>query len=386
MLYILICMREVTEMINKKWISTIIVSSLSIGAAQNYALCYDDIVDILNAEEVNNIELQQGCTAAECARHLLRIQLDTTVASAIAPRIRAILERHNNEKAIEELDEIEKEFNRIEKDFSKKEGKEFLKYQLIEKLLNITVREKEEYMMTGFDGYSDAVPATIKIPFKEYKELLKELITFTATEEKVLNQYREYDTKMKKIEDDLKEIIRKKDFSITEINGKLREALGCVKEHYSTPAGYIRYLAARGYFLDKSSFPGMSDDTYKEDILPWYYVSKVPSIAVNLALDRGTDLLGVPDLIMYPTKILLKPFVGVFGKNLNESLMYLLINQDPHLSSLYKFSALNDTDILGSFDFAEYASNTAQDVIKKVIGAESPEPINTVNSVFSGLS
>lgn len=368
----------------KKWVGMLMTVSLVNGATQNYALCYDDIVDILNTEEVNKIELQQGCTAAECARHLLRIQLDTTVASAIAPRIRAILERHNNEKAIEELGKIEKEFNRIEKDFSKKEGKEFLKYQLIEKLLNITVGEKEEYMMTGFDGYSDAVPATIKIPFKEDKELLKELITFTATEEKVLNQYREYDTKMKKIEDDLKEIIRKKDFSITEINGKLREALGCVKEQYSTPAGYIRYLAARGYFLDKSSFPGMSEDTYKEDILPWYYVSKVPSIAVNLALDKGTDLLGVPDLIMYPAKNLLKPSVNTFGKSLNESLMYLLINQDPHLSSLYKFSTLNETDILDSFDLKEYASNTAQDVMKKAIGVENPpEPINTVNSILS---
>lgn len=360
----------------KKWVGMLMTVSLVNGAAQNYALCYDDIVDILNTEEVNKIELKNGHTIAELARHCLRIQLDKAVADSIGSRIRAILERHNNEKAIKELDEIEKEF-------SKKKGSETLKYDLIDKLLNITVRERYEYTQIP-DYYSSLVEKVVKTPLKEDKELLKELITFSETEAKILIQCREYNEKMEKIENDLKTIIKQENFNPMDIRDKVLEAMKCVKEHYSTPAGYVRYLAARGYFLDKSSFPGMSDDTYKEDILPWYYVSKVPSIAVNLALDKGTDLLGVPDSIMYPTKILLKPFVGVFGKKLNESLMYLLINQDPHLSSLYKFSALNDTDILDSFDFAEYASNTAQDVIKKAIGVENPpEPIDTVISILS---
>jgi len=360
----------------KKWVGILMTGSLVTGATQNYALCYDDIVDILNTEEVNKIELKNGHTIAELTRHCLRIQLDKAVADSIGPRIRAILKKHNNTEAIKELDEIEKEF-------SKKKGSETLKYDLIDKLLNITVRERYEYPQIP-DYYSSLVEKVVKTPLKEDKELLKELITFSESEAKILIQCREYNEKMEKIENDLKTIIKQKNFNPMDIRDKVLEAMKCVKEHYSTPAGYVRYLAARGYFLDKSSFPGMSDDAYQADILPWYYISKVPSVAMNLLLDKVTELLNVPDLIMYPTKILLNPLVSAFGKKVNESLLYLLTNQDPHLSSLYKSSDLDESSLLDSFDFVEYAFNTAPDIIKKVAGIEDPpEPINTVISILS---
>ena len=208
-----------------------------------------------------------------------------------------------------------------------------------------------EYETVFFDGIPDEErEVKVKVPFKNKTGLLKKLLDFGATEDEISAIYKDYDQKMMEIEKEVKRIVDKDVITREDIKAiveQIKLAEEVVAAYYTIPAGYIRYLASRGIFLNKKSFPGMDDEHYYNDILVWFYGSKLPSFVTNQLYNSLTTYVATAFPPYMIINFFANPLVKKSTAKLDDLVLYKLLNHDPHMSSMFKHSSLaTDSDFL----------------------------------------
>ena len=399
-------------MLSKKLIGTVATSSL-VGMASQSSMGYADIYSILS-----KLKTEDPSITGEFVKYNLRIERDFAVVESVAKRMFSILKSRNKGEEIGIINVL-KECSNTTIDLANNE--ESIEY-LINKIKNPNGRLVEE--LRGLELINNLLNAKIIEEDKEYtsflksKDLLKELLSYQKREDFV-KDYENYSEKMKHSEEKIEQIveflnstkeilnkvkninkvqtmreprIRKeykslkiwvKDFDDTgfaniekDLKNEIDKCYHFVKEYYSNPNGWVRYLATLGFFINKNSFPTQENMcSYSSILLKYYAFSTAPGfLAVrcfkqlsNYAFNETLKSFGVENKIgINPVNILLAPYIDKINEKFKEYLIYKFLNHDEHLNSLATTSNFDTSTIfkMENKDITSYKKEVVRQTFK----------------------
>ena len=409
----------------KKWIGAVLSANIVAGATQNFASC-DDIISILikngfqDLADMADASFRSTIYATISEKIAEHIEKDGKIAGEvkkIKKRFENTGDRRGNSERMKKDNKITGEVKKIKKRCSdnekdgqkledngnientgnrrgnkdirdlKKEEKENIdnmkkKYEMIEELLNITVRHRE-----CFYGSAIAVDHNLVTPggeeminsnresiaFCEDKEKCEKLMNINEERTKYFEDYNEYSIKMQEYEEDLENCLteyksgRKMRIDVEKKFSEIVEkAKKTIEDYYSKPTAYTRFLTKMDFSPNLSFLPNEST-VQKLDRKMRYVLTLANKTAIKFIFNLATSIVcDRTTPLLYPIKAFADPYVNHKIDNLVDKwcCCNYLAEYDPHIKSI---RPADETKYDNNFCSSPYFKKTAATLFGIVI-------------------